>query len=109
MQLGFLRNPCEDGPIVALPVLFIALPIWLTYAISFPLFVLFPLGIILLLRIIETEPVLDETSHTRGLLAAQIVASLKSLRYRLSSSVGKFVGHWLEQVFGEDLAPGLFG
>ena len=77
--------------------------------ISFPLFVLFPLGIILLLRIIETEPVLEETSHTRSLLAAQIVASLQTLRYRLSSSVGKFVGRWLKKVFGADLTPWLFG
>jgi len=87
-----LRNPCEYGPIYALLKLFIVLPIVLTYIISFPFFVVFPLGIVLLLKIIETEPVPSETSQNRGLLAARIVVSLKSLRYRLSSAVGKFVG-----------------
>ena len=106
-----LRNPCEDGPIYALRYLFLGIPTVLSYMISFPLFVLFPLGTILLLRIIETEPVLEETSQTRGLLAAQIVASLQNLRYRLSSAVGKFVGGWLEEVFkdGGDIFSFIFG
>jgi len=54
--LNFLRNPCQDGPIVTL-LFFIVLPILLTYIISFPFFIMFPLGIILLLKIIETEAV----------------------------------------------------
>jgi len=108
--LDFLRNPCEYDPIDALLGLFIVIPIALTYTISFPFFVLFPLGIILLFKIIETEAVPSETSQSRGLLAARIIVSLKSLRYRLSSTVGKFVGRWLEAVFGgADLVPFLFG
>ena len=55
----------------------------------------------MLLRIIETEPVLEETSQTRGLLAAKVVASLQRLRYRLSSEVGKFVGGWLKVIFDD--------
>jgi len=97
--LDFLRNPCEHSLIYALH-LFIVLPILLTYIISFPFFVMFPLGIVLLLKIIETEPVPSETSESRGLLAARIVVSLKSLRYKLSSAAGKFVGRWLEKFFG---------
>ena len=103
--LDFLRNPCE----YALLRLFIVIPILLTYIISFPLFVVFPLGVILLLKIIETEPVPSETPQSRGLLAARIVVSLKSLRYRLSSAVGKFVGRWLGEIFGGGLVPFVFG
>jgi len=77
--------------------LFIALPFSLTYIISFPFLVLFPLGIVLLLKIIETEPVPSETSQSHGLLAARIVISLKSLRYRLSLAVGKFVGRCISK------------
>jgi len=100
--LDFLRNPCEEGPIYGL---FIVLPIGLTYIISFPFFVMFPLGIVLLLKIIETEAVPSETSQNRGLLAARIVVSLKSLRYRLSSAVGEFVGRWLEEIFSDNSGP----
>ena len=97
--LAVLRNPCEGGPVFALFTLLIFLPIAITFMVTFPFFILFPLGTILLLRIIETEPVPEETSQTRGFLAAQIVASLQSHRYTLSSAVGKFVGGWLEQIF----------
>jgi len=108
--LDFLRNPCKYGPISSLFGLFIGIPVALTHIISFPFFVLFPLGIVLLLKIIETEPIPSETSQTRGLLAARIVVSLQSLRYRLSSAVGKFVGRWLEEILdGSDLVPILFG
>jgi len=104
---AFLRNPCEYGLIEAL-FLFMALPILLTYIISFPFFVMFPLGIVLLLKIIETEAVPSETSQSRGLLAARIVVSLQSLRYRLSSAVGKFVGCLLEETFRDGGAASFF-
>jgi len=112
--LYFLRDPCQFGPIHALRFLFVLLPIYLTYIILFPFFVLFPLGIILLLRIIETEPVPEETWQSRGLLAAQIVASLQRFRYKLTSAVTKFVEKWLQQIFGgvydfADLVSFLFG
>jgi len=95
---GILRNPCED----TLFWLFIGIPINLTYIISFPFFVLFPLGIIFLLRIIKTQPVPQATSPSRGLLAAQIVASLQRLRYWLTSTVSEFVGNRLEKIYAVD-------
>jgi len=108
--LNILRNPCQiDGPIYALFVLPIFIPLFLTYFISFMFFVVFPLGIILLLKIIETEPVPSETSQSRGLLAARIVVSLKSLRYRLSSAVTEFVGRWLEDIFRDQSGLQFFG
>ncbi len=105
--LEFFRNPCQFGPIIAILWLFIA-PISLTYIVTFPFFVLFPLGIILLLRIIETERVPQESSQNRGLLAARIVASLKRLRYRLSTLVEGFVGGWLEEIFDLDDANAFY-
>jgi hypothetical protein len=58
-----------------------------TYIISFPFFLLFPLGIISLLKILETQLVPPEMTQSRGLLAAKIVASLQNRRYELSSAV----------------------
>ena len=109
--LQLLLNLCEDGPSEALIGLFIPIPVLLTYIITFPFLVVFPLGIILFLRIIETEPVSQETSQSRGLLAARIIASLQRLRYRLGSAVGKFVGRWLKKIFGSGggFIPALFG
>jgi len=94
--------------------LFIVLPISLTYIITFPFFVLFPLGIVLLLIIIKTEPVPKESSQSRGLLAVRIVASLPRFRYKLTSKVSNFVEEWLQKFFGTmygfaDLIPFLFG
>jgi len=82
-------------------MLFVAIAILFTISISFSFFVLFPLGIDLLLRIIESEPVPQEKSRSRGLLAARIVASLQRFRYRLIFAITKFVGKWLQEIFWE--------
>ena len=71
----------------------------LPYIITFPVFVLFPLGIVLLLRVIETEPVSPPTSQSCGLLAARIVTSLQRFLYRLMSIVSGFVRNKLEEIF----------
>jgi len=73
---------------------FISIPFFLIFVTIFSFFFVFPLGIVLLLRIIRTE---QETSQIRGLVAARIVASLQMICYRLSSAVGKFVGGSLEE------------
>src|SRR6266498_2870723 len=98
-MLNFPRDPCFNGPIYALFLLFIVIPIALTYIISFPFFVLFPLGTVFLLRIIKTEPVRKATSPSRGLLAAQIITSMQRFRYRLTSTVSKFVENRLEKMY----------
>ena len=112
--LLFLRKPCEDGPIHALVMLFVFTPVSLTYIIPFPIFILFPLGIILLLRIIEADPVSQEPSQGRGLLAAQTVASLQRYRYCLTSAITKWVQSWLDNIFrdsydNEEVVRFLFG
>jgi len=55
------------------------------------------------------QAVPSETSQSRGLLAARIVISLQSLRYRLSSAVTEFVGGWLEKIFGDEVVLPFFG
>ena len=84
-------------------------PVWLAYVITFPFFALFPFGIIMLLRIIKTDSVPHETSQNRGILAAQIVASLQSLRYRLSTAVAKLVLGWLKTIFSDGVLYPLIG
>jgi len=86
------------------------LPNFFLYIISLPFFVLFPLGIVLLLRIIKTEPVPQETSKSHGLLAVRIVASLQIFCYKLSSTVSEFVGEKLEKILiqGYDEFSGFF-
>jgi hypothetical protein len=95
-----LRNPCQVGPAAFLAALSVV-PFSLTYVITFPFFVLFPLGIVLLLRIVQTEPVRRQvTSPSRGLLATRIVESLQIFRYWLMSVVSKFVENRLAEIFG---------
>lgn len=77
---------------------FFVLPFDLIYIITFPFFVLFPLSIVLLLKIIKTKPAPQETSQSRGLLAARTVAALQKFRYWLTSIVSEFVGNKLAQV-----------
>ena len=106
----FLKNSRRYNTFSAFEVfltLFIIVILAVTYTVTFPFFILFPLGITLLLRVIETEPVLPHTSQSRGLLAARIVASLQRVRYQLSSAVGEFVERWLEEIF-HGLDPRLF-
>lgn len=104
----FLRNPCIKGPVVALPVLFFVVPMGLAYIISFPFFVLFPLVTIVLLRTINAKLVPPETPQSRGLLAAQIIASLQRFRYQLTSKVSGFVGNRLAKLFDYHGVSGFF-
>jgi hypothetical protein len=96
----FFRNPCEDGFFVFLGALYFHLPFALIYVITFPFFILFPLGIVFILRIIKTEPVGPQvTSLSRGLLTTQIIEFLQELRYWLTSIVSNFVESRLARIF----------
>ena len=50
--------------------------------------IIFPIGIVFLLRIIKTKPINSEPSKKRGLIASQLVFALRQFRYRLTSSIG---------------------
>ena len=70
---------------------------------------LFPLGIIFLLRLIKTEPAAPQVAswQGRGHLAYRIVSFSQKFRFWLTSRVGKFVAKKLEDVFNVELS-GIF-
>src|SRR6266542_1069750 len=86
--LEFLQNPCAGGLCDALVRFFITLP--------------FPLAIVTLLRIVETEPVTTAQSPGRGLIAIRIVIGLRRLRYWLTFSINQFFGAWLKRIFDDN-------
>ena len=102
-------EPCGDGVAVFFVMFCLEVPIMLFYLITFPFFILFPLGIACLLRVIKTEPPQDTPSQNRGLLANRIVSSLKMLRYWLTSEVSEFVGNLMAAVFNGKVFNLLFG
>ena len=98
-------NPCRNGPGVFLLIVFFVIPSVASYVITFPFFVLFPLGIVLLLKAIKTEPardLQDTPLHSRGFLAIRMVSSLQRFRYWLTSEVSRFVGKVLVGIFAEE-------
>ena len=83
----------------------------LFYSFTLPFFILFPLGTVLLLRVIKTEPIPEEIpSEGRGLLANRMVSSLQTFRSWLTSEVGEFVANQMAEVFdGDSFFGPLFG
>ena len=67
--------------------MFIILPLNVFYIVTFPLYVLFPWGIVLLLKIIETEEVNGDNSNLR--IAAQMLATLQGWRHNISLLIRK--------------------
>ena len=103
--LEFFEDPCEGGFILFLLGTFFAAPIFLSYIVTFPVFVVFPIGIVFLLKIIKTKPVQapeDTPSQNRSLLAVRILSALQTFRFRLTSTVSKFVGKRLSEIFAEE-------
>lgn len=98
LSLYTIQHPCEDASFESL---FVVLPINTFYVLSSPIFMLFPLGIIVLLMIIRTDPVDTSlgVSENRGLIISQIMIALKKFRYRLTSSITKTVGTLVQQIF----------
>ncbi len=96
--LGFLLDPCSGGVCDAILFLVFVIP-FLSFAfLSFCILVPFPLGIILLLKILKTSPVTEDLSDSRGLIAAQILHSLRKLRYRLTSYIARVSEKWLRKL-----------
>jgi len=96
----FLRNPedlCD-----ALLKYVIVIPFLLFLLFSFYIFLPFPLGIILLLKILKTQSVpggVDGSLHQRPLIATQIVLALRKLRLRLTSYIARISERWLRRLF----------
>ena len=92
----------DKGVGTAVLLLFIGVPIILFVIFSLCLFIPFPLGIILLLKILRTSPVIEEPSGTRGLIAARIVLALRKLRYQLTSYITTISQKWLRDFLDEN-------
>jgi len=104
----FYRDLCKEGPIVALLVLFVGIPIWLFLMLSLVVLIPFPLGIVFLLKIIKTEPITTVPSNARdGLIAARIILTLREFRHYLTSSISIIIGRWFKVIFDDRSLPGL--
>ena len=111
--LDFFTNPCPNGFANFFGEVYFSLPIVLIYLITLPLFILFPLATVFLLRLIKTEPArLNTSPQGRGILANRIVSSLQVFRYWLTSTVSQFVWKKTKDVFDgaeSDLADFFMG
>ena len=98
----FFANPCYWDAFLGIRMFLIDLPILLICSLTLPFFVLFPLGTVLLLKVIKTEPASqDAPLQNRGLLANRMVTALQTFRYRLTSDVSKFVGDKVTSILEE--------
>ena len=88
----------------------------LTLAVPFLLFMLvticlplpFPLGIVFLLKILETKPVAEQSlDNTRGLIAARIVLALRTFHYQFTSYIARVSGKRLREFFENETFSGL--
>ena len=91
---------CNYSAVFLFRLFFFVLPIYLIYLITLPLFILFPLSTIFLLRVIKTEPDREAAPpQSRGLLANRMVSSLQTFRFWLTSEVTQFVENKMIEVF----------
>ena len=106
---GHLQDPCKKGLHGAAIILFIIIvPFALFFASTLCLFIPFPLGIILLLKVLKTSPVAQEPSGTHGLIAARIVLSLRKFCYQLTSYITTIPEKWLKETFGKESLSAFF-
>ena len=84
-------------------VFFLAFPIYFSYLITLPFFILFPLGTVFLLRVIKTDPTPAQNTplQNRGLLANRMVTSSQKFSFWLTSAVSEFVANKMSDVFEE--------
>ena len=97
--------PCYDGICFALFTWVFGSPYFLfLFLVSASLCILvpYPLGIILLLKILKTSPVTEDPSNRRSLIAARILRSLRiELRYRLTSYIARVSEKWLKKLLDD--------
>ena len=80
-----------------LKYLFLIFPSNTFFIVTFPVYVLFPMGVVLLLKIVETKQVDDTDDHLR--FAARMLKTLRVWRHDLSSSVSDLFTRWYEVSF----------
>ena len=67
--------------------MFIILPLNAFYIVTFLVYVLFPCGVVLLLKVIETRQVGSDDNGSSRRVAARMLVALQGQRYRLSLSI----------------------
>jgi len=74
----------------ALGLYLLRLPLRLIFVLTYPVFLLFPLGIFFLLWIIKTKKV--EKAQDDNTVATRVVLTLRRLRYKLTHSIRQYFG-----------------
>ncbi len=104
-----IRDPCEDsGLCMAFVNLFIGLPMFLFGIFAYSILLPFPLGIVLLLKVLKTPPVTEQPSDPRRLIAARIDLALHKLRYQLMLYISTVSQRLLKEHLEEKSAYGFF-
>jgi len=68
----------------------------------------FALGVVFLLNILKTKPVTQQELDDSKLIAAQIVLTLRKLRFKFTSFIARISEKWLREFFDSDSASGFF-
>jgi len=104
--VGWMWGLYREG--LLLVSIFIGLPMFLISLVLVCLPLPFALGIVFLLNILKPKPVTQqELDDSPKLIAAQIVLSLRQLRYKFTSFIARISEKWLRE-FGEPTVGSFF-
>ena len=107
--LGAIRDSFQEasGLFEYLVFFLLSLPIRLIFLVlCFPPLP-FALGVVFLLNILKTKPVTQQELDDSKLIAAQIVLTLRQLRYKFTSSIARISEKWVKEFFSPTAAEGL--
>ena len=92
--IDFFRDPCKGGLYIAFGMFFMV-PLICVFLVFLWLLLPFPLGIIFLLNILKTQPVIEELSTARRLIFDRIILVLRKFRYRFTSYIASVSEKWI--------------
>jgi len=105
-----IRNDFRDvkGLYTFLIFFLIFIPIYLVFLVLVFLPLPFALGVVFLLNILKTKPVTKQEFDDSKLIAAQIVLSLRRLRFRFTSSIARISEKWIRELLDSRSLSGFF-
>jgi len=105
-----IRNDFQDvnGLFTFLIFFLIILPGFLVILVLSFLPLPFALGIVFLLNILKTKPVTQRELDDSKLIAAQIVLTLRKLRFKFTSFIARISEKWIRELFDSGSASGFF-
>ena len=107
--LATIRDSFQDvSDLSSFLFLLIVLPILLVILALIFLALPFALGVVLLLNILKTKPVTQQELDDSKLIAAQIVLSLRQLRFKFTSFIARISEEWLSEFLDDMLGSGFF-